>query len=358
VKTRQALRDKYKLPPPPPGWPRQLGAAFQGRVGDIVRTISPHTESDLAALLLQFLVGYGSVAGPGSHFHVGETRHATNLYTVAVGETARTRKGTSLDFVSSPLRIVDRDWADKCMQGGLSTGEGLVALAAGSDDPNSPPKEKRFLFVEDEFSSVLRVMKRRDSTLSAILRRAWDGRTLRVTTRHQPLYVSGAHVSLIGHITLHDLRRHMSTSDVYGGLFNRILWICVRRSQLLPGGGRLPQRDVDRLVESVRPAVEFGSKNRATDLSTKARALWDEEYYELTNPPRSSPLVDAVTARGEAQVRRLAMIYALMDLSRVVKLQHLRCRTRRVAILQRFCAIYFWAGGETVPRGSHPGTSS
>lgn len=330
----QEPEGKYSLPLPPPGWPRQLGeAAYQGRIGSIVRAILPHTESDPAAVLSQLLVACGNASGRGGHFYVGETRHGINIYTVIVGDTAKTRKGDSSNFVLSPFRVVDRDWVEKQVQGGLSTGQGLIALAASADNSDAQSHDKRFLFLEDEFTSVLRRMRSAGNTLSAVLRQAWNGGTLRVTTRKSLLYVDDAHISLIGHVTRPDLLQYLNESDIYGGLFNRILWFCVRRSKLLPDGGRLPEQDFNTLVTDLRIALEFASKNRRVDLSPKANALWQEVYYELTTPPASTPLVDAVTARGEPQVRRLATIYALMDLSPVVKLQHLHAALE----VWRFC---------------------
>src|SRR4029077_8923764 len=70
-------------------------------------------------------------------------------------------------------------------------------------------------------------------------------------------------------------------------------------------------------------ALRFASKRQVIELSEKAKVVWRKVYCELTNPPTSTPIVDAVTARGEPQTRRIATIYALMDLLPAVKVQHL-----------------------------------
>ena len=62
--------------------------------------------------------------------------------------------------------------------------------------------DKRLLVVEEEFSAVLRVAGRDGNTLSEVIRRAWDVRDLRVMTRKCPLRASGAHISILGHITM------------------------------------------------------------------------------------------------------------------------------------------------------------
>lgn len=117
----------------PPGWPRPVGkAAMQGVIGDIVSTIAPHTEADPAALLLQSLAAVGNVIGRQPHFFAGATRHAANLFTVLVGQTARARKGTSWDLVASILEPVDPSWCDCNIVSGLGSGEGLVELPPSS----------------------------------------------------------------------------------------------------------------------------------------------------------------------------------------------------------------------------------
>ena len=52
----------------PYDYPRLSDAALAGIAGDGVRLVAPHTESDPAALLVQFLVAFGNVIAPHSPF--------------------------------------------------------------------------------------------------------------------------------------------------------------------------------------------------------------------------------------------------------------------------------------------------
>jgi hypothetical protein len=54
----------------------------------------------------------------------------------------------------------------------------------------------------------------------------------------------------------------------------------------------------------------------------EARALWRQVYPKLSEGRPG--LAGSVTARAEAQVARLACIFALLDLSSVVQVEHLR----------------------------------
>ena len=56
------------LTPEAPPWPDPPAEeAFYGLAGQIVRTIEPSTEADLAALLMQVLLSFGSAAGRAAH---------------------------------------------------------------------------------------------------------------------------------------------------------------------------------------------------------------------------------------------------------------------------------------------------
>ena len=82
------------IPDPEIPWPVLNSAALHGLVGDIVRTIEPHTESDPVAILLQTLTYFGNVIGKGPYYQVEGDRHHTNLFMVLVGESSEARKGT------------------------------------------------------------------------------------------------------------------------------------------------------------------------------------------------------------------------------------------------------------------------
>ena len=85
-------------------WPTPISnEAFHGIAGEIVQTIAPHTEADPAALMVQFLVTFGSVIGRGPHFTAEADQHYTNQFCVLVGETSAGRKGSSLGHITRLL---------------------------------------------------------------------------------------------------------------------------------------------------------------------------------------------------------------------------------------------------------------
>ena len=92
--------------------------------------------------------------------------------------------------------------------------------------------------MEQEFASVLKVAEREGSTLSATIRQAWDSGNLRILNKNSPARATGAHISILGHVTKAELLRYLTSTEAANGFANRFLWVCVRRSKCLPEGGR------------------------------------------------------------------------------------------------------------------------
>jgi len=318
-----SLISRSQPPPSELGWPPPLGAeALYGLPGEIVETIAPQSESDPVALLIQTLAAFGNVIGHNTHFRVEADYHTMNLFCVLVGQTAKARKGTSWGHVKSLMSLVDREWVRCRIRSGLVSGEGLVWQVRDDDDLPDQRSDLRLLVHEPEIAAVLKVTARRDNTLSAMLRQAWDSGHLCTLGKSHPASATDAHISVIGHITCDELRRELNATESANGFANRFLWLCVRRSQILPEGGLVEAHRMNGLSNCMRKAVAFA--RTVTDLKREeaARCLWREVYPALSEG--SPGLFGAVTSRAEAQVTRLSCIYALLDCSATVRVQHLR----------------------------------
>lgn len=323
-----------------PQWPAPLArAAFHGLPGDIVRTIEPHSESDPAALLMQALTVYGNLIGRSAYFRVESDVHNLNLFTAIVGSTSKGRKGTGWGRIRSLFREADQSWNARILDG-LSSGEGLIWAVRDPIEEQQAVKEKgrvidyqavitdtgvedkRLMIVQSELASTLRVLNRDGNTLSAIIRQAWDTGDLRTLTKNSPAVATAAHISIIGHITGNELRRYLDRTECGNGFANRFTWVCAKRSKVLPEGGNLRETDMAPVRERIAEAVEYGKQAGELWRDDEARVIWHRVYGELSEGRPG--LLGAVTSRGEAQVVRLAGIYALMDGSAVIRGAHLR----------------------------------
>lgn len=314
-------------------WPNPLGeAARYGLAGEFVQILEPHTEADPAALLLQFLVQVGNLIGRGPHFLAEADQHFPNLFLTLVGVTAKGRKGSAEGHVRRLLQSLDPAWATHRIMSGLSSGEGLIhavrdprlrVVHGAVEVEDEGVSDKRLLIVEPEFGSVQRVLRREGNTLSPILRQAWDSGILRVLTKHSPNVATNAHISLVAHVTKTELLKHFDSVEAAGGLANRFLWASVQRSKVLPEGGRLSSLDWESFTRRLSDVVTFAGSLGTTAINrdADARHLWYHVYGDLSEGRPG--LLGAVTSRAEAQVMRLALIYALLDQSSEICLHHL-----------------------------------
>jgi hypothetical protein len=310
--------------PVPDNWPRPMtDEAKFGIAGEFLQAVEPCSEADPQALITQFHAGFGSLVGSGPHFDVESTRHGTQLFVGTVGDTAKARKGTAWDRDMDVLRRVDWEWAAGRVESGLSSGEGVVNAVRDGSPPDDPGvQDKRILFFEGDFCRLLRAMDRPGNTLSPILRKCWDGGDLRVLTKTSPLKATGAHVSIVAQTTRYELRESLGKAEMLGGLGNRFLWICARRSKLLPFGGDTSGAAFLDISERLKSAAASARQMGRMRLSTKARKLWGDEYPRLS--AALPGLLGAMTSRAEPQVLRLAAISALMNGSDEVRTAHLR----------------------------------
>lgn len=330
-------------------WPADLDeAAYHGLAGEFVRAIDPHTEADNAAVLVQTLVCFGQLVGRGPHIKVEGDEHHANLNALIVGDSSKARKGTSYGRVKQPFEAIPdapdgKKWSK--VVHGLSSGEGLKwevrdpieksEMEGGTRvtkvvDPGV--EDKRLLVVEAEFAQVLRQCARAGNTLSPTIRCAWDGSTLQSLTKNDPVTAKNHHISIIGHIVASELRQELTQTDAANGFANRFLFVCAKRSKLLPfGGGDMPPDLISRFAKRFGDAAHKArSRRQALQMSDVAREVWAEIYEDLSEG--KDGLYGAVTARAEAQCLRLALIYALLDEAEEIGSEHL---TAAVAVWKR-----------------------
>jgi len=292
--------------------PRLADSALYGPAGEIIRRLTPFTEADPAAMYAQLLTGVGNLIGNGAYFLADGAKHHPNLFAVITGRTAKARKGTSWVQVRNVLSDLDDLWLTTRVKSGVVSGEGIVEAFRNEDD-------KRLLLTEGEFGQVLQSMKREGNTVSVLLRHAWDGSRIAVLRRKDPIDVEGAHISMIGHITLAELHRLLGSVEISNGLANRCLWIFADRKRLLPEGGSPP--DLSEPLARLQAAIIAARERGRLERDEQARELWARMYSDLSQEPAGK--LGEILSRSEAQVMRLALIFALLDESPVIACPHL-----------------------------------
>lgn len=304
--------DDAKTWPAPPA-----SAAYHGIGAELARTLEPVTEADPVALLVSTLTLGGAIAGRNRIlWHASE--HAPNLYTVLVGESAIGRKGTAYSTVAA---VFSRSWDDwqQLLVPGLGSGEALVTRLRVNDKGR---QESRAIVLETEMGRMLKVMARDGSTLSAMLRDGWDGSPLGRFLARGGEVVTGHHVAVLAHVTAHDLRDLLRDTDAANGFGNRFCWYAVRRTKLVALPGDPAEVVPDALIRELHAMLTWAQVRGSVRLSPEAEDDWETRYASLATRARYG-LLGALTARAEAQIIRLALVYAVMDRSDLIQPVHL-----------------------------------
>lgn len=321
-----------------PLWPTLGPEAFYGISGRVVEIATEKSEADPAAVLATFLVRAGATFGAKAFFKVGETKHHPRLFSIVVGNSSKARKGTSLGPVDRIFEIAETRAHAVPLEispGPLSSGEGLInavrdAVEVDENEEEAPKKkqkadkgvkDKRLFVIEAEFAGALRAMQRQGNNISAIIRTAWDKGNIAPLTRNNPIKTTGAHIVILGHITRQELLMLMEKVEVWNGFANRFLWFCARRSKYVPLPEEMDNEIVSNVATELAAAIQFGQQERVINFHPEVVSLWLKLYPSLTQ--ELDGIIGSVTSRSEAQVIRIALVYALLDRSDMIRMPHM-----------------------------------
>ena len=92
-------------------------------------------------------------------------------------------------------------------------------------------------------------------------------------------------------------------------------------AEVTPRGGRYPEKELSSLLTDLRAAVFHAGRVAQMRRTPAAETRWEVLYARMAEP--SPGLFGAVVARAEAQVLRLACLYALLDKTDSINVPHL-----------------------------------
>ena len=185
-----------------------------------------------------------------------------------------------------------------------------------------------------------------ESSLSTMLRCAWDTGTLEPLTKTFRIKATKAHIGILTHITLEELNQKLTEAEAFNGFANRFLWCLSRRSKLVSMPEPMPSEKLSPLQSELLEIIYQARSIERMYLDGYTKEAWEPVYRELTRDVGG--LLGAVTNRAEAQVLRLSMIYALLDRREYIKPKHLES----ALALWRYCeasAKFIFASKESNP---------
>ena len=312
--------------PEPPG-----PEAYHGPIGEMVKRIAAHSEASPPAILVQMLTAFGSIVGRAPHFVHESNEHHCNLYACVVGNSAIGAKGTSWGYVRHAGPEIDETWRERIITG-VNSGEMLIELVG--DDRLMPGggvvegvADKRMLLLETEFARLLSVFTRQGDSLSVQFRNGWDTGELATRSRANNVSATGAHISVVAHVTPEELNARLTLVEVANGLGNRFIWVWSVKTQDRPEAGRFRWKTVEPMIGDLAHALahvrasEKSYRDLAMTRTETADELWRSVLPSLSEPRPG--LLGKMLARGKPYVMRMAMIFAIADMRFRIDVPHL-----------------------------------
>lgn len=193
-----------------------------------------------------------------------------------------------------------------------------------------PIDDKRLWIVESEFANVLHQARRNGNTLSAALRDAWDGNSIKPAVKSGRIWATHPHIGILGNVTPTELVSMLEARELSNGFANRFLMVWAETTGLIAFPQPTPKDIVDGLAERTGEVIAFakgsypaGSNARKMILSDGASKLYARAYPALRRP-LGSELLTSVLERRAPYAMRLAMLFALTDKSLVIREDHMR----------------------------------
>ena len=323
--------DLHRNPPQPDP------ACLYGLVGEVARAGGETTEANPYAVAVNFLAYLSAAVGRGPYMPIGNTWHHSRLFTLHVGRSGKGRKGDAQSLIhriDKELRAKSEFAAPQVHRGGLSSREGLAFLIhdgyrEGKNEVD-PIHDKRLWVVESEFANVLAQTKRDGNTLSAALRDAWDGVSIRPATKSNRIWASNPHIALSGAVTPGELRSMLASRELSNGFANRFLMVWAERVKVIPFPQATPQAEVARLADRVLEVLQFVEAERFVEmdvhrisLTPAAATRFASLYVGELDDQSAGEVINGLMERRAPMLHRLAMLFALTDLSLMVDVHHI-----------------------------------
>ena len=317
--------------------PRPDPACLYGLVGDVAQAGSSNTEANPFAIAAAMLAYLGAAVGRGPYMPIGDDWNHARLFMVHVGRSSRGRKGTAKKLIyriSNAVKALDEYLVPQVHRGGLSTREGLALMIHDGykDGKNEVPaiEDKRLLVVESEFANILHQSKRDGNTLSAALRDAWDGTSIRPAVKTCRVWASDPHIGIIGDVTPSELRDLMHARELTNGFANRFIFFWAEGDKVLPFPQYTPKDVVEALADRVAQVLRFAGADRHVDkdvmrmeFSPEAASVYARLYRGELRDRSAGEHITGLLDRRAPVLLRLAMLFALTDQTNVIAVYHI-----------------------------------
>jgi hypothetical protein len=199
----------------------------------------------------------------------------------------------------------------------------------------------------------MRLMRNETSTLSAIVRKAFDGEPLGDLNKGENRQrCQEPHLSIIGMITPEELPELLKNrSEMHNGFLNRFLLVNVKRTRYLACGADYG-KVCHEYASHLRQAIETATTLREPfGVAEEAIAFWNSKYRRLETERPSN--YGKATARLSVHALKVAMLYAALDGVNAIGLRHLRAALALIDHADRTAFDLFGTAAAVAP-GDEP----
>lgn len=257
----------------------------------VLQTTSPlgyHLATALAVLATTCPTDYGMR-------YAGTMR--PNFYSLLVGRSGEDQKSTALGigrdvlFAAAPPLIGEHP----------GSWEGLV------DSLSRQPSQ---ILVYSEFGKFLsQAQKGYFEPLKALITDLWDATPQqRAKANGQSVRVDNPRLSIMAACSIPYLERHTEAHDWSGGFMGRWAVIYAKRERTDPDPVGDPSR-IPMLSAELQQRATLPSAGVCNGLTSAAKQLWEEWYYDLERRPFPETIAGAKT-RAPTIARKTALLYA------------------------------------------------
>lgn len=336
--------EKEEVIPSTPHLPEDV---WQGLFGDYRELVADTTEASDNYHYACFAQLIGTTLARRAHVYHAR-RLFPNFYVCLVGRTAVTRKDTSWSRARDILERLHTniDVENPAFQiiPGIGSAEGLIDALGG--------ERKVVLLNESEFLSLL--SKARQEGLANLIPKLAslydcpDRETLK--TRTKAVECKEPFLSIISGTTHSWLQQALTEKEIYGGFANRFMYICGEPKDPMPFPPKVDAVKRDALVNQINDIRLWAEELRADNggeltASDEAKGRFAAYYAEYHKRCASESLSAALIPRVQSFVWKLALLYAAMDFSQEIKINHLEPAILAGNFLEQSAVLLFHAFG-------------
>jgi len=305
----QAAADEEEAEAVPADGPRLAPSLIEDHLlGWCAVEVSASTGISLAGPWAVLCSIVGTYIGPGPHIVTAGTRRAHD-YVGLVGASGQ-GKGYTVTSVTDMLRpVLDMgEWLDERTATGVNSGEHLIDRLAEEGDC-------RLLHYEPEIGRLMAVDSRGGSTLSAVVRDAYDSpAVLKTGSRSKVARAESPHLGSIVACTPADLGELMTPQSLRNGVAGRYGWHHVRQDVYRPFGAAAA--DYDSVRGDLARVISDASRLGVLRWSPEATEMWAVESATIAAEVAAMPdPLDALLSRGPSECASLVLLLVVTDVT-------------------------------------------